>query len=196
MSSHLDSSHTGCDSGVSRLRQQVRDREIEQRLQRRLPGHALPDFELGSLHATSVPLRSHVAGWVAVEFFPGEGKPPVADDGHEAMAVMRARPEHTASFDELARANARTLSVVSAPPEAIDLTKAFIDPRGLMFCDPKLLIADALALPTVQNGETRHYRRLTLLARDARIERVIFPPDEDFPRHAQRIVSLVRASGR
>ncbi len=194
MTSHRDSAGTGRDSGVSRLRQQVRDRETEHRLQRRLASHGLPDVELRSLHATSVPLRSHVAGWVAVEFFPGDAALP--HDGHEAMAVMRARPEHTASFHELARANARTLSIVSAPPEAIDLTKAFIDPRGLVFCDPDLLIADALGLPTNQDGGAEHYRRLTLLARDARIERVIFPPDEDFPRHAQRIVSLIQASGR
>ncbi len=181
--------------GVNRLRQQVRDREIAQRLNRRLISYKLPDVELRSPYATRMPLRSHITGWVAVEFYPGDGAGGDANSDIESTAVAHAHAaEYADSFRELTRAGARTLAVISDLPTAIGSTTALIDPRGLVFCDPELLIADALVLPTVEDGEARRYRRLTLLARDARIERVIFPPDENLDHHLQQIVSLIRAA--
>lgn len=180
----------------NRLLQQVDDRDTAQRLARRLTGHGLPDVELRTLHAARVPLRLHVQGWIAVEFFPGVGPRPASEsDAEEQMAVMRAHAEHAEGFRELAAANTRTLSVISDPPTSIDLTAAFIDPRGLVLCDPELLIAEALGLPRVEVGEVRRYRRLTLLARDARIEKVIFPPEENLDSHFRRVVTWIRAAG-
>lgn len=176
----------------NRLLAQVRDRNTAHHLARRLTGHGLPDVELRTLHAAQVPLRSHVQGWVAVEFFPGEGTRSASEE-EEQMALMRAHVEHADGFLELAAAHARTLSVISDPPTAIDLTRAFVDPRGLVLCDPELLIADALGLPTVEVVGAKRYRRLTLLAKDARIEKVIFPPEENFDNHFRRVATWIHA---
>ena len=109
------------------------------------------------------------------------------------MALMRTRGDHAEGFRELAEAKARMLSVISDPPAALDLTAVLIDPRGLVLCDPELLVAGALGLPSVEVAGVRRYRRLTLLARDARIEKVIFPPKS--ASHLRRIVTWIRAGG-
>lgn len=208
MTSHLDSGASGGGHAEteqpdpaggeregSRLLQQVDDRDTAHRLARRLTGRGLPDVQLRTLHAALVPLRSHVPGWIAVEFFPGEGArtDPQADED-EQMAVMRAHVAHTDGFRELAAANTRTLSVISDPPTAIDPTGAFIDPRGLVLCDPELLIAQALGLPSSEVDGVKRYRRLTLLAKDARIEKVIFPPEENLDNHFRRVATWIQAA--
>jgi hypothetical protein len=178
----------------NRLLAQVHDRDTAHRLGRRLTGHGLPDVELRTLHAAQVPLRSHVQGWVAIEFFPGGGAAHPASEDEERMAVMRAHVEHADGFLELAAAHTRTLSVISASPTAIDLTSTFIDPRGLVLSDPELLIAGALGPPTVELAEAKRYRRLTLLAKDARIEKVIFPPEENLDSHFRRVATWIQAA--
>jgi len=183
----------GSQPASNRLLVQVHDRDTAHRLARRLTGQGLPDVELRTLHAAQVPLRSHVQGWVAVEFFPGEGARPTSE-GEQQMAFMRAHIEHADGFLELAAANTRMLSVISDSPTAIDLTSTFIDPRGLVLCDPELLIADALGLPTVEVTEVTRYRRLTLLAKDARIEKVILPPEENLDSHFRWVAIWIQAA--
>lgn len=179
----------------NRLLQQADDHATAHRLARKLTGHGLPDVELRTLQAAQVPLRAHVQGWVAVEFFPGQGpRTAVQSDAEEQMALMRAHAEHAESFRELAAANTRTLSVISDPPTAIDLTATLIDPRGLVLCDPDLLIAQTLGLPKVEVDGVLRYRRLTLLARDGSIEKVIFPPEENLDGHFRRVVTWIRAA--
>jgi hypothetical protein len=195
MTSELHSSEAG-GAEVSRLSQQVRDRAVAERLARRLTNYGLPDVELPSLHATRVALRSHVTGWVALEFFPGDGARTSEEPDRGALALMRAHVEHAEGLRQLASVDARALSLISDPPSTVNFTGTFVDPRGLVFCDPELLIADALTLPTVRVGEVRRYRRLTLLAKDARIDRVIFPPEENIDRHIRRVVSLIQTSSR
>jgi len=178
----------------SRLLEQVHDRDIAHALARRLTGYALPDVELRTLRHGVVPLRAHVGGWTTVEFFPGQG-PREASDREQELALMRASTDHTEGFRELTEAKARAISVISDPPAGIDLTSVFIDPRGLVLCDPDLVIAGELGLPSVEIAGVKRYRRLTLLTRDARIEKVIFPPEENVDNHLRRIVTWIRAAG-
>lgn len=208
MTSHLDSGAsygghaateqpdpTGGEREGKRLRQQVDDRDTALRLARRLTGQGLPDVELLTLRAGEAPLRAHVAGWVAIEFFPGQGPRSAPEfDAEQQMAAIRAHADHAEGFRDLAAANTRTLSVISDPPAAIDLTATFIDPHGLVLCDPDLLIAGELALPKIEVDGVQRYRRLTLLANDARIEKVIFPPDENVDKHFRRIATWIRAT--
>jgi hypothetical protein len=186
---------TGVGGESHWLRQQVRDREATDRLNRRLTGHGLPDVELRTLRAIRVPLHAHVRGWVAVELFPGEGTRAPTELDQDEMIVMRPRVEHSNSFQELADADARMLSVISDPSASIDFTTAWIDPHGLVLCDPELSIAHTLMLPMAENGGVWRYRRLTLLAKDARIEKVIFPPKENLAHHLRQIVTFIRAAG-
>ena len=53
---------------------------------------------------------------------------------------------------------------------------------GALLSDPGLLLAQALGLPTFEAAGTTFYRRLTLVARRGRIEKVlhpVFPPDRN-----------------
>ncbi len=208
MTVHLDSEATdhttGCDPGetaagtpearaepeANPLRQQVRDRELAQRLDRRLPRCELPDIELRSLHATRVPLRRHLSGRVVIDFLPG-GRTAPAQDG-DRMAVRQAYLNRLGALRVM---DARPISVISAVAEALDPADGYFDPGGLTLCDPELLIADALGLPTVQEGDARHYRRLSLITRRGRIEKVIFPPERDIENHTRRVISWMQAAG-
>jgi peroxiredoxin len=173
------------------LRQQVRDRDVAQQLNRRLLGRQLPDVELKTLHATPQPLTPHLEGWVVVEFFPGEG---ARADSEESRTFPQAQDIHPDSIHELANAPAKTLSVISDQPAVVDLSTAVIDPRGLLLCDPELTIADALKLPTSELKGIRRYRRLTLVTRDGQVAKVIFPPDQNYDDHVRRIVSWMKAT--
>jgi hypothetical protein len=83
---HADTEQPAPEQTASnRLLAQVHDRDTAHRLAHRLTGQGLPDVELWTLHAAQVPLRSHVQGWVAVEFFPGEGARSTSE-GEEQMA--------------------------------------------------------------------------------------------------------------
>jgi hypothetical protein len=84
--------------------------------------------------------------------------------------------------------------VISALPDALE-PDGYFDRGGLTFCDPGLLVADTLELPTVQEDGTRHYRRPSLIAREGCIEKVVFPPEKDLDSHTQRVVSWMLAAG-
>jgi peroxiredoxin len=184
---------TPADDGDALL-QQVHDRDLAQQLNRRLVGRQLPDVELENLHATRLPFNAQLAGWVVVEFFPGEGAANISSA--ENRTAPRTRDDHADSLHELANASAKTLSVVSDPPAVVDLSTAVIDPRGLLLCDPQLLIANALKLPTSEQNGVRRYRRLTLVTQDGQIAKVIFPPEQNFDDHVRRIVSWMKATRR
>ncbi|MGA2163238.1 MAG: hypothetical protein ABSH36_02070 [Solirubrobacteraceae bacterium] len=206
MTAHPDSEDTDHTTGVdpgktvagireaepeaSSLRQQVRDRELAQRLDRRLFRHELPDVELKSLHGTRVPIRKHISGRVLIDFLPG-GRVALSPEAGDRMA---ARQAHLSRLQALGVMDARAISVISAVPEALDLADPYCDPGGLTLCDPELLIADALGLPTVVEGGARRYRRLSLITRRGCIEKVIFPPEQDIEKHTRRVISWMRTA--
>ncbi len=171
------------------LRQQARDRELARRLDWRLRRRALPDVELWSLHATRVPIRRHLSGRVVIDFLPS-GRTALSQDGDRGAA----RQAHLEGLRALRAVHARQISVIGVVPEALDPAYEYFSPGGLMLCDPELLIADALGLPTVQEGDARRYRRLSLIARRGLIEKVIFPPAKDIESHARRVISWMQAA--
>jgi hypothetical protein len=169
------------------LSQQARDQGLAQRLDKRLRGCELPDVELRSLQAATLPIRQHLSGIVLIDFLPGEGIASVEDE--DRLAVRQARLKRLRALQMV---RARPLSVISDVPEAFD--PGYFDPGGLTLCDPGLLIADALGLPTVQDGDTRNYRRLSLITRCGRIEKVIFPPEKDLETNTRRVISWIQAA--
>jgi peroxiredoxin len=65
-----------------------------------------------------------------------------------------------------------------------------------MLSDPDLEAADALDLPTVQDGDIRHYRRLTLVANDARIVKVFYPVSRGGASgNARQVMAWMQAGG-
>lgn len=177
------------ESEASPLRQQVRERELAQRLEWRLPRHELPDVELKSLHGTRVPIRQHISGRVVIDFLPGE-RTALSQDGDR----MAARQAYLNRLQALQALQARHITVISAVPEALNPADPHFDPGGLTLCDPEVLIADALGLPTAEDRDVRHYRRLSLITRRGRIEKVIFPPEQDIESHTRQVILWMQAA--
>jgi hypothetical protein len=147
-----------CDHGdpgpeSSPLSRQVREREIAQRLDRRLVRCRFPNVVLHSLHGTHVAIRHHLTGRVVIDFLPGGRTSPLQDDMRIAVRV-----EHMERLRLLGARLAWPMTVVSDVPEALDLADPYFDPGGMTLCDPGLLIADALGLPTVTEDDARGYR--------------------------------------
>lgn len=177
------------EPGTNPLRQQVRDRELAQRLDRRLPCCELPDIELLRPQGMPVPIQRYLSGRVVIEFLPG-GSTASSQDGDR----VTLRQAHMSRRQALERMDTKPIFVISAVPESLDPANGYFDPGGLTLCDPELLIADALGLPTVQEGDARHYRRLSLITRHGRIEKVIFPPEKDIENHTRRVISWMQAA--
>lgn len=171
------------------LRQQVRDRELAQRLDWRLPRCEFPDVELQTLHATRVPIRQHLSGRVVIDFQPG-GMTALSGDS-DRTAARQAYLNRLRALDAM---QARHLTVISAVRDALDPANGYFDPGSVMLCDPELLIADALGLPTIHDGDARHYRRLSLITRRGCIEKVIFPAGKDVENHTRRIISWMQVA--
>jgi hypothetical protein len=171
------------------LRQQAHDRELGQRLDWRLPRCEFPDIALLSLPAMRVPIQRYLAGRVVIEFLPG------GSTASSQYVNRTTLPQtHINRRRALEAMDTKPIFVISAVPEALDSTNGSFDPGGLTLCDPELLIADVLGLPTVQEGGARHYRRLSLITRCGRIEKVIFPPEKDIENHTRRIISWMQAA--
>src|SRR5580692_2127353 len=152
MTARLDSEATDYTTGrdpaethrareANPLRQQVRDRELAQRLDRRLPRKELPDVELRSLLTTRAPIRQHLSGRVVIDFLPGWRS--VFSQGGDRVAVP-IRQARLIRLQALGVMDARAISVISAVPQALGLADPYLDPGGLTLFDPELLIADEL----------------------------------------------------
>lgn len=173
----------------SPLRQQARDRELAQRLDWRLPRCELPDIELLRLQGMWVPIRRYLSGRVVIEFLPG-GSPASSQDG-DSTALRQAHLNRRRALKVM---DTKPIFVISTIPEALDSASGSFDPGGLTLCDPELVIAGVLGLPTVREGDARHYRRLSLITRRGCIEKVIFPPEKDIENHTRRVISWMQAA--
>lgn len=129
--------------------------------------------------------------------------PRTAPDGElpegwdEIPGARGCTPENCAFRDhagDLAELGA-TVYGLSAQPLAEQ--QAFAEREAMpypLLNDAELVLAGHLGLPTFEAGGMRLYRRLTLVARGGRIEKVfypVFPPGE----HAREVVRWLRAAG-
>jgi peroxiredoxin len=87
--------------------------------------------------------------------------------------------------------------VAGLSAQTVEEQREFAALRALPFpvlADPELLLRDALVLPTFEAGGETLYRRVTLVAEDARIAKVfypVFPPD----RNAADVVDWLEGRG-
>jgi hypothetical protein len=181
--------HGGPAREISTLSQQVRDRELTQRLDRRLVRCQFPNVVLQSLHCTQVAIRHHLTGRVVIDFLPSGRTNPLQND-----ARTTARREHMKRLQLLGARLAWPMTVVSDVPEALDLADPYFDPGGMTLCDPELLIADALGLPTVED-DARRYRTLSLIVERGSIQKVILSAETNLEDQTRRIVAWMHAIG-
>jgi peroxiredoxin len=156
-----------------------------------LPGRQMPELSLPSTAGTDINLKQD--GTFVLYIYPRTGKPgePLVTGWDDIPGARGCTPESCAFRDlstEIERLGAR-LHGLSA--QSLEDQHEFAERVHLPYAilsDPELQLAAALDLPTFEVAGVKLYKRLTLIARDGRIERVfypVFPPD----RNAADVVS-------
>jgi len=147
---------------------------------KQLIGRELPDLVLES-SAGPLNVRDHEVIYV----YPRSGKPgePLLPGWDETPGARGCTPQSCAFRDlhaELARTGAR---VAGLSAQSLDDQREFAERNRMPFpvvSDPELSLGEALDLPTFEIAGLTLYKRITLVAEDARIVKVfypVFPPD-------------------
>ena len=164
---------------------------------RHLAGMALPDLGLPSTANRLVNLSRLDAPWAVIYCYPMTGRPgtPLPAGWDDIPGARGCTPE-TCGFRDvhgnLARLGAGVFGLSTQDtPYQQEMVKRLDVPFEVL-SDEHLAFARALRLPTFESGGRTLLRRLTLLARQGRIEHVfypVFPPD----RHPQEVVAWLNA---
>jgi peroxiredoxin len=158
-----------------------------------LEGRELPDVSLASTSGETVDLRAVAGATLVLYVYPRTGTPgvPMPAGWDEIPGARGCTPENCAFRDhagELAELGA-TVHGLSAQP--LEEQRAFAERESMLYPllnDAELALARELGLPTFEVEGQRLYKRLTLIARAGRIEKVfypVFPPDS----HAGDVVA-------
>lgn len=164
-----------------------------------LVGMELPDVELAGIDGQFRSLRCASSPWLVLYTYPRTGGPGVhlPDDWDRIPGARGCTPQGCAFRDhagELADLGA-TVWAVSAQPveEQADFARRMHIPFPLLNDTDRQLSRAPLRLPTFAAAGTVLYRRVTILARQSRIEHVmypVFPPDEN----AADVVAYLRSA--
>ena len=164
-----------------------------------LPGIQIPSVPLSSTAEETVDL-SALSGRTVVYCYPMTGRPGSdLPSGWDEIPGARGCTPQSCSFRdhhaELRALGARVFGLSTQDTEyQREATQRLHLPFALL-SDEGLAFADALRLPTFEVDDMVLLKRLTLIIRDGRIEKVfypVFPPD----RSAQDIVGWLEAFGR
>lgn len=164
-----------------------------------LPGLELPAIELPSTDGSVVDLSRLTGSWV-IYVYPMIGKPGVAlPEGWDEIPGARGCTPQSCSFRdhyaELAELDTDVLGL--SVQESGDQREAK-DRLNLPFellSDSGLKLKHALRLPVFEAEGVERYKRLTMISRDGRIEKVFYPV---FPpgRNAEDVLEWLRGIAR
>jgi len=166
---------------------------------RHLPGLALPSVSLASTDGSSVDLSRLSGRWV-IYVYPMTGKPGVAlPDGWDEIPGARGCTPQSCGFrDHHAELQALGTNVYGLSSQHSGYQREARDRLHLPFellSDAALQLKHVLRLPTFEADGMELYKRLTIIARDRRIETVfypVFPPD----RNAADVLAWLRDNAR
>ena len=165
-----------------------------------LRGAPLPAVTLPATDGREVALRDEsYAGRVIVYAYPRTGVPgeaPLVDGWDLIPGARGCTPEACAFRDHHAELRAHGARVYGLSTQSTAYQQEAATRLHLPFAllsDEQHRLADALELPTFRVAGQRLLRRLTLIARDGRIEHVfypVFPPDT----HAEDVLRWLSAN--
>ena len=151
-----------------------------------LPGAEVPSVGLVATRGGRVDLAERSRGGTVVVFaYPRTGRPGVDPPaGWDEIPGARGCTPEACSFrdlsDDFAAAGAEVYGLSTQDPEyQAEAAERLALPYSLL-SDEHLAFASALRLPTFEVDGTTLLRRLTMVLRDGRIDRVlypVFPPD-------------------
>jgi len=151
-----------------------------------LPGLTLPPVRLPSTLGGDVDL-GEAAGLLVLYVYPRTGRPdePLIEGWDAIPGARGCTPQSCAFRDhvaDLARVGARVMGLSAQSPEDQQEFAAREHIPYPLLSDPSLRLAAELRLPTFTAAGLVLYRRLTLVARDGRIEKAfypVFPPERN-----------------
>jgi peroxiredoxin len=145
-----------------------------------LLGSEVPEVSLPSTLGGRLDLAEAARGLLAVYVYPRTGRPgePPPEGWDEIPGARGCTPQSCAFRDhvqDLAEHGAKVLGVsAQSPVEQAEFAAREQIPYPLL-SDGDLRLAERLGLPTFEVAGMRLYRRLTLIARARRIEKVFYP---------------------
>jgi peroxiredoxin len=152
-----------------------------------LLGTRLPSIMLPATDGGAVALAD-LAGRVVIFCYPRTGRPgdpPLVDEWDLIPGARGCTPQSCAFRDLHAAFRARDAQVFGLSTQDTVYQQEAAERLHLPFpllSDERLELASALRLPTFEAGGETLLKRLTLIARDGRIEKVfypVFPPDKN-----------------
>jgi peroxiredoxin len=161
-----------------------------------LEGRELPEVELSSTAGPAVGLREAAADTLVLYVYPATGTPGVAmPEGWDDIPGARGcTPQNCAFRDHAAELTELGARVHGLSAQPLEEQREFAERESMSYPllnDAELLLARALGLPTFEVEGRRLYKRLTLVARAGRVEKVfypVFPPGAD----AGQVVTWLR----
>jgi peroxiredoxin len=162
-----------------------------------LPGLRLPDLAFSATDGSTVRLNGLPGPRTVIYLYPRTGVPgEPSPTGWDAIPGARGcTPESCAFRDHHAELRAAGASVYGMSSQDVGYQRAAVDRLHLPFpliSDPRLMLADAIGVPTFQVDGMTLYRRLTLVVRDGLVEHAfypVFPPDG----HAEQVLAWLRS---
>ena len=152
-----------------------------------LEGAAVPALALPSTAGEEINLGSAAAGTLVLYLYPRTGRPgePLPEGWDEIPGARGCTPQSCAFRDHFAELGSLGAEVLGLSAQTLADQVELADRVRLPYpilSDPELELAAGLRLPTFEVAGMRLYRRLTMIARDGRIEKVfypVFPPDRN-----------------
>jgi peroxiredoxin len=154
-----------------------------------LAGLELPDLTLPSSQGDV-----NVRGFAVIYIYPRSGKPgvPLLEGWDETPGARGCTPQSCAFRDQYPDLG---VAVAGLSAQSLDDQLEFAERNRMPFpviADPELQLGAALRLPTFEIADLTLYKRLTLVAENARIVKVfypVFPPDAN----AGEVLAWLRA---
>jgi peroxiredoxin len=165
-----------------------------------LTGRAVPPVTLEATTGPAVDLLAAAAGTLVVYVYPRTGIPgePLPDGWDQIPGARGCTPENCSFRDRAAEFAELGADVLGLSAQDFEEQREFAERERMpypLLNDAGLTLAARLGLPAFDVAGLRLYRRLTLIVRRGRIERVfypVFPPDT----HVDEVLAWLRRPRR
>jgi peroxiredoxin len=161
-----------------------------------LVGTEIPGLKLAAVPGDEVELATAAREILVLYVYPRTGTPgqPLRPGWNETPGARGCTVQNLAFRDRHSELLAIGVAVLGLTAQPLSEVREFAAREQIpypLISDSELQLADAIGLPTFEFEGTRLYKRLTLVAREGRVAKVIypvFPPGSD----ADQVVNLLR----
>lgn len=161
-----------------------------------VPGSEIPYITLPAIDGMSIDLAALEGPWV-VFVYPWTGRPglPNPPDWDDIPGAHGSTPEVEGFRDAYVSYRAMGFNVLGLSGQTADDQQEFanrLDVRFPLVSDAQGKLRDALGLPAFETGGVTYLKRLTLVVRDGKIERVFYPVHPPHT-HAGNLLTMLKS---